>query len=49
MMIEAGIDPKTVQTRIGHADISTTMNIYTHCTKTMDQGAANAIDKILFA
>ena len=49
MMIEAGIDPKTVQTRIGHADISTTMNIYTHCTKSMDQSAAKAIDKILFA
>lgn len=49
MMIEAGIDPKTVQTRIGHADVTTTMNIYTHCTKTMDQSAADKIDDLLFA
>ena len=49
MMIEAGIDPKTVQTRIGHADVTTTMNIYTHCTKTMDQSAADKIDNLLFA
>lgn len=49
MMIEAGIDPKTVQTRIGHADVTTTMNIYTHCTKTMDQSAADKIDTLLFA
>ncbi|MBQ3054801.1 MAG: site-specific integrase [Oscillospiraceae bacterium] len=48
-MIEAGIDPKTVQQRMGHADISVTMNIYAHCTKTMDTRAAEAMDKMIFA
>lgn len=48
-MIEAGIDPKTVQQRLGHADISVTMNIYAHCTKTMDKKAAETMDNILFA
>ncbi len=49
MMIEAGIDMKTVQTRIGHANITTTMNTYAHCTSAMDQSAADKLDNILFA
>ena len=49
MMIEAGIDMKTVQTRIGHANITTTMNTYAHCTPAMDQSAADKLDNILFA
>lgn len=49
MMIEAGVDLKTVQTRMGHANISTTMNIYAHCTAAMDQKAADKLDDILFA
>ena len=49
MMIEAGIDMKTVQTRIGHANITTTMNTYAHCTPAVDQSAADKLDNILFA
>jgi len=49
MMVEAGIDMKTVQTRIGHANITTTMNVYAHCTPAMDQSAADKLDDILFA
>ena len=47
-MIEAGVDPKTVQQRLGHADISVTMNIYTHSTKAMDRSAADKLDYIMF-
>ena len=47
-MIAAGIDPKTVQTRLGHADISVTMNIYAHCTQAMNKKAADEIDKLIF-
>ncbi len=47
MMIGAGINTKTVQTRLGHSDISTTMNIYVHNTKQMDQSAADQLDNIL--
>lgn len=46
-MLEAGIDPKTVQSRLGHANISVTMDVYGHCTKAMDKKAADKIDEIL--
>ena len=46
-MIESGVLPKVVQTRLGHSDISTTLNIYVHSTKSMDENAANTIDSFL--
>lgn len=45
-LLEAGVDPKTVQTRLGHADISMTMNIYAHCTPAMDRNAAQKLDDL---
>ena len=35
MLIEAGADVKDVQVRLGHADISTTLNTYVHDTEQM--------------
>lgn len=46
-MIEEGVPIKAVQSRLGHSDISTTMNIYVHCTETMDENAAKIIDTFL--
>lgn len=45
-LLEAGVDPKTVQTRLGHADISMTLNIYAHCTPAMDRNAAQKLDEL---
>jgi integrase len=45
-LLEAGVDPKTVQTRLGHADIAMTMNIYAHCTPNMDRNAAQKLDEL---
>lgn len=42
-LFEAGIPPKTVQHLMGHADIETTMNIYTHV---MKEQKLEAVDKI---
>ncbi|MGB4610326.1 MAG: site-specific integrase [Saccharofermentanales bacterium] len=33
LLFESGLNVKQVQTRLGHSDIQTTMNIYTHVTK----------------
>lgn len=42
-LFEAGIPPKTVQHLMGHSDIDTTMNIYTHV---MKEQKLEAIEKI---
>ena len=47
-LISSGIDPKTVQERLGHSNVSTTLNTYTHVTKDMDKKAADVINKVIF-
>lgn len=42
-LFEAGVPPKTVQSLVGHKDIETTMNIYTHV---MKETKIEAVDKI---
>nr|WP_312985193.1 tyrosine-type recombinase/integrase [Clostridioides sp.] len=42
-LFEAGVPPKTVQTLMGHYDISITMDIYTHV---MKDSKLEAVDKI---
>ncbi|MCD7716102.1 MAG: site-specific integrase [Lachnospiraceae bacterium] len=43
ILIAEGVDPKTVQNRLGHSEISTTMDIYSHALKKQDEAAADAI------
>ena len=47
LMIEHGVDIKTVQARLGHSDISTTLNIYSHSTEKMNRTAADKLDAVL--
>jgi len=42
-----GEDPKVVQERLGHANVSITLDIYSHCTANMQQEAAVKIDEAL--
>lgn len=46
-MLNAGVDFKIIQTRLGHADISTTMNIYAHCLPSINKEAGNKIEALL--
>lgn len=46
-LLEAGENFKTLQTLLGHADISTTMNIYAHVLEETKQNTADKLDKIL--
>ena len=48
-LIQAGVSPKVVQQRLGHSDITTTLNIYTHVTPVMDKAAADKVDELLFS
>lgn len=44
---EAGVDPKVTQEIVGHADISTTLNIYTHLTKAKKEEAIQTLNEHL--
>ncbi|MBR3803235.1 MAG: tyrosine-type recombinase/integrase [Clostridia bacterium] len=46
LMIANGTDIKTVSKRLGHANITTTGNIYTHAIKTADERAAEALQDL---
>ena len=39
MLAEAGIDIDTTMKRVGHEDMNTTKNIYTHVTQKMKKNA----------
>lgn len=48
-LIQAGVNAKVVQQRLGHADVSITLNTYTHVMPGMDQEAAAKMDDLIFA
>ena len=47
MMIESGMDPSTVQRQMGHADVRTTLSIYTHVTDQHRQKEIAKMDEYL--
>ncbi len=46
-MVANKVDYKTVQSRLGHASYKTTMDLYVHRTQTMDENAAEIMDKVI--
>ena len=42
-----GVHPKVAQERLGHSSISTTLDLYSHVTETMQQDAAQRLDAAL--
>ena len=47
LLIAGGADIATVSKRLGHADKTTTLNIYTHAIKSADKAAADMLHDIL--
>lgn len=47
LMLKQGINPKIVQERLGHSDISMTLNCYSHVLPSMQEEAAEIIDEQL--
>jgi integrase len=43
LLLELGIHPKVVQERLGHSAVSTTINIYSHVTPTMQRDAVSRL------
>lgn len=49
LMLIAGVNPKVVSERLGHATIAITLQTYTHVLPTMQQDAANLLESLLNA
>ena len=49
LLISENIDTRTVSARLGHAQASTTLNIYAHAIKARDEIAANTLENMLKA
>lgn len=47
LMLMEGINPKVVQERLGHSDISLTLNTYSHVLPSMQEEAAEKMDELL--
>jgi integrase len=44
LLLAAGMHPKIVSERLGHAEIATTMNTYSHILPSMQRQAAEVMD-----
>ncbi len=47
LALEAGVEAKVVQERLGHKDISVTLGVYTRVLKTMQRDAAEKLSKLM--
>ncbi|MBN2259406.1 MAG: tyrosine-type recombinase/integrase [Clostridiales bacterium] len=47
LLLEQNVDAKAIQDRLGHSNISTTMDIYSHVTKNVHKEAVEKLNKIL--
>ena len=48
MALAAGVHPKIVQERLGHANIGITLDIYSHVTATLHGEAAEKVADLVF-
>ena len=47
LALKAGVHPKIVSERLGHANVAITMNVYSHVLPDMQRDAADALDKLV--
>ncbi|HEX8991807.1 MAG TPA: hypothetical protein VF784_09020 [Anaerolineales bacterium] len=47
LMLEQGVHPKIVSERLGHSDVSLTLNIYSHLLPAMQDQAAEKLDQLM--
>ncbi|NLW13253.1 MAG: tyrosine-type recombinase/integrase [Trueperella sp.] len=47
ILLEQGVSPKVIQERLGHTTITTTMNVYSHVTPTMQREAVQEFSRTL--
>ncbi len=49
LALAAGVHPKIVSERLGHASIAITMDTYSHAIPTLDEDAARAVASLVFS
>jgi integrase len=49
LLLKQGVHPKVVQERLGHATISTTLDLYSHVSPGLQQAAAEGFDKMVLS
>lgn len=49
LLLQAGINPKVVSERLGHATIVLTLDVYSHVLPNMQEAATEKLEEILFA
>ena len=47
LMLKAGVHPKIVSERLGHANIGITLDLYSHVLPGLQQAAAKRFDRLL--
>src|SRR5215216_4760731 len=48
LLLSAGENPKVVSERLGHASVAMTLDVYSHVLPTMQQAAADRLERLLF-
>ena len=48
-MLQAGVNPKVVSTRLGHASVQTTLDIYAEVLPAMDEDAAARFESLVWS
>jgi integrase len=48
LLIAEGVDVRTIASRVGHANPTTTLNLYSHMLRKSDQNAADSLEKRIF-
>ena len=46
MLVEEGLNPKVVQSQLGHTSVNTTLGIYTHVTRTLRDSVSVALERV---
>lgn len=46
MLVEAGMNPKVVQSQLGHTSVNTTLGVYTHVTPALSESVSVALEHV---
>jgi integrase len=48
LLLQAGVHPKIVSERLGHASVTLTLDVYSHVMPGMQEDATNQLERLLY-